>query len=125
MMIWQELQPRAVNFTTNILNPPLGDLQFADELRETGFNTAVVNAMGSRTSLHHQPGYTKVPAVMPFDMAAKNASLLAESIKKATSKPISYKAGDTLEQVLGQCVSRRMLNAEWLPSNGYGNIGFG
>ncbi len=118
----QELQPRAMNLTSNLINPPLNDLDHVAQ--ETGFHAPVITALSTRNGYSRTEAQkTTIPAVMSFRMAAQNAHYLHTALNMRS--PLrSYKKEDTLEQVLAQFVSRDELSPSWLPKEGYGDIGF-
>lgn len=128
----QQLQFRAVNLAANTVNPPLSDLNYAknlligERMQETGFHVPVMSAMSHR-NLRQLVDYERpVRSIMPFPMAAQNTKFLSTALKEASQiQMIFHKAGDTIEQVLGQFVSKKMLSPSCLPESGYGDIGFG
>lgn len=120
----QELQPRSVNLTRNEVNPPLSDLQFADNnWGEDGFNAPLVSAFSQNPPAKCNNG-EKIAAMMPFMQAARNAEFIGESIRIA-SPLLYYRDGDTLDTVMAKCVGAGQLDHRWLSEAGFADIGFG
>ncbi len=122
----QELQTRSVNLMRNEVNPPLTDLQYANDRnlhdKEDGFHRPIL------TSLSHRRGgvtyNNSIKPLVPFMEAAKNAEYLGEAIR-LRSELRFYSPGETLDAVMAKCVGANHLDSRWLSDAGYAEIGFG
>ncbi len=119
-----ELGQRSINLARGEVNPPLSDLDYADDLwRETGFNRPLVTALSTYNVATPVTDRVKIAPVIPFKISAQNAGFLKDAIRKAS--PLEhYRSGDTLDQVMGLFVANGTLDPLWLPKN-LSEIGFG
>jgi len=119
--IFFEDKPVSLSLKRNTLTPNVPEF-VPKHPQENGYFVPIVEALSStRADLNGRE--KRIPPLMTFEEAAKNADYLNETLAIGRKNPmLYYHAGATLAEVLNICCSNDGLHEMWRPSTTFVNL---